>query len=80
MARPGSNVIVWGESIAHGPGGEAAVEELLACAQALDAKLIEVPESANGRGLREAGLLPGIGPGFDGVPDWAGTPRASGTG
>jgi NADH-quinone oxidoreductase subunit G len=64
VGRPGSTVIVWGERMAQGPAGHVAVEELLACARALRAKLIGVPDTANGRGLREVGCLPGIGPGL----------------
>jgi NADH-quinone oxidoreductase subunit G len=51
-------VIVWGERLWRSPG---AVEALLACAKALGVDqrlgpgLLEIPESANGRGLREVG-------------------------
>jgi NADH-quinone oxidoreductase subunit G len=64
VLRPGSTVILWSERIGHGPAGEVALDELLACARAADAKLIEVPDAANGRGLREVGFLPGVGPGL----------------
>ena len=63
-------VIVWGERLWRTPG---AVEALLDCAGALDIEkrlgpgLLEVPESANGRGLREVGCLPGAGPGLSPV-------------
>jgi NADH-quinone oxidoreductase subunit G len=59
--RPGSTVIVWNERI-----GAAAVP-LLASARALRAKLLEVPDGTNGRGLHEVGCLPGIGPGLSEV-------------
>jgi NADH-quinone oxidoreductase subunit G len=67
--RPGSTVIVWGERIGHGASGTEALDALLACARALrceepGAGLLEVPDTANGRGLREVGCLPGIGPGL----------------
>jgi NADH-quinone oxidoreductase subunit G len=67
--RPGSTVIVWGQRIGHRATGAQALEALLACARALrceapGAGLLEVPDTANGRGLREVGCLPGIGPGF----------------
>ena len=67
--RPGHTVVVWGERIGHGAGGREALEALLACARELrcaeqGAGLIEVPEAANGRGLREVGCLPGVGPGL----------------
>ncbi|MGZ5334998.1 MAG: NADH-quinone oxidoreductase subunit NuoG [Solirubrobacterales bacterium] len=60
-------VIVWGERLWRRPG---AVEALRDCSRALDMHkrigpgLLEVPEEANGRGLREAGCLPGGGPGL----------------
>jgi NADH-quinone oxidoreductase subunit G len=53
----GSTAIVWGER-----GG--ALDSLPGCARALGAKLLEVPANANGRGLREVGCLPGVGPGL----------------
>jgi len=58
--KPGSTVIVWA-------GTEA--RPLLDCARALrleedGAGLIEVPDGANGRGLREVGCLPVAGPGL----------------
>ena len=71
--RPGSTVIVFGERIGHGPEGGLALDRLLACAKALrlsddGAGLLEVPETANARGLREVGCLPAAGPGFSQVP------------
>ena len=62
-----SVVIVWGERI--GREGEGAVRALLDVAAALGlagkegSGLLEVPELANARGLREAGCLPDAGPG-----------------
>jgi len=59
--------VVWGERLWRSPG---AVEALLACARQLEMHqrigpgLLEVPEEANGRGLREVGCLPGTGPGL----------------
>jgi NADH-quinone oxidoreductase subunit G len=61
-------VIVWGERI--GGEGEGATRGLLDVATALDlagkdgSGLLEVPELANARGLREAGCLPDAGPGL----------------
>jgi NADH-quinone oxidoreductase subunit G len=61
-------VIVWGERIWR-DGGDA-VRALHDCARALDMHrrigpgLLEVPEEANARGLREAGVVPGSGPGL----------------
>ncbi len=53
--KPGATVIVWG-----GSAGRA----LLDVAAKLDAKLLEVPDGANARGLREVGCLPDAGPGL----------------
>jgi NADH-quinone oxidoreductase subunit G len=60
ILKPGSTVFVWGGSETHA---------LADCARALglDADgggLIEVPDGANGRGLREVGCLPIAGPGL----------------
>jgi NADH-quinone oxidoreductase subunit G len=71
--RPGRTVVIWGERIGHGDHGPAALEALLACARELrceepGAGLLEVPEAPNGRGLREVGCLPGIGPGLAEAP------------
>ena len=55
------------------------IAALLALARALDAKLIEIPAGANGRGLREAGCANGLGPGLadaDAPPEDAGDPAA----
>ncbi len=52
-------IVVYGEGIAS-----AALLEL-------DAKLLEIPSGTNGRGLREAGVLPNAGPGY-GEPASAG--------
>src|SRR5262245_45143883 len=59
--------IIWGERLWRSPG---AVETLLAIGRELEMHqrigpgLLEVPEEANGRGLREVGCLPGAGPGL----------------
>ena len=53
--RPGSTVIVWAGEPDH------AIADL---ARALDAKLLQVPAGANGRGLREVGCTPFAGPGL----------------
>jgi NADH-quinone oxidoreductase subunit G len=65
-----SIVIVWGERIVSGERGSEALAALadLALLAGVDggetSGLIEVPLSANGRGLREVGFLPKIGPGL----------------
>ncbi|MGN6867748.1 MAG: molybdopterin-dependent oxidoreductase, partial [Solirubrobacteraceae bacterium] len=59
-------VIIWGERCLD----EAAVRALLSIARRLGladhegAGLLEIPAGANGRGLREAGATPGMGPGY----------------
>ncbi len=72
--RPGSTVVIYGERVGHGPNGDLALQRLAACAQALrlrdaGAGLLEVPDFANARGLREVGCLPGIGPGLASAAD-----------
>ncbi len=68
-ARP-EVVVVWGERLTAGPHGPAGARALLAIAQELElsatpgAGLLEVPLASNGRGLREAGVLPNAGPGL----------------
>jgi len=63
-------VIIWGERLIRGERGANAVRALLAVAGALNladtdgAGLLEVPAGANGRGLREVGCLPALGPGL----------------
>jgi NADH-quinone oxidoreductase subunit G len=63
-------VVLWHERLAAGDDGERAVRVLLEMAATLGlaeidgAGLLEVPAHANGRGLREAGVLPNAGPGL----------------
>jgi NADH-quinone oxidoreductase subunit G len=63
-------VVLWGERLTAGPGGAAGAQALLALADQLGiagvdgAGLLELPATSNGRGLREAGVLPGVGPGL----------------
>ncbi|HJZ35138.1 MAG TPA: NADH-quinone oxidoreductase subunit NuoG [Solirubrobacterales bacterium] len=65
LREAGKVVVVWGERI-----GASATNELLGLADALNvsttegAGLLEIPETANARGLREAGVLPDAGPGL----------------
>jgi NADH-quinone oxidoreductase subunit G len=62
-------VVLWGERLIAGPDGAGAVQALLDLAETLNlaetdgAGLLEVPAQANGRGLREVGVLPNAGPG-----------------
>jgi NADH-quinone oxidoreductase subunit G len=57
-------VVLWHERLGDGEDGEAAVRALLDLAAVLrladveGAGLLEIPAYANGRGLREAGVLP----------------------
>jgi NADH-quinone oxidoreductase subunit G len=66
-------VIVWGERI-----GDAAATLLLNIADSLGlrerqgAGLLEIPAGANGRGLREVGVLPNSGPGYSELTGAAG--------
>jgi NADH-quinone oxidoreductase subunit G len=61
-------VVIWGERI--GREGEESMAALLDLAAALDlagqegSGLLEVPDTTNARGLREAGCLPDAGPGL----------------
>jgi NADH-quinone oxidoreductase subunit G len=63
-------IVVWGERLGSGEQGAGAVSALidLALMLGLDAApgsgMIEVPAGANGRGLREVGCLPALGPGL----------------
>ncbi len=73
--EPREVAIVWGEALASGEHGAAGVQALLTIAQRLGlaetsgAGLLEVPAEANGRGLREAGVLPNAGPGLRPSPE-----------
>ena len=66
----GDVVVIWGERVASGDRGGEAIDALLALAGALgidgreESGMIEIPAAANGRGLREVGCLPDLGPGF----------------
>jgi NADH-quinone oxidoreductase subunit G len=64
----GKVVVVWGERIAREGDGAAAgllkVAEATGIASTEGAGLLEIPDFANARGLREAGCLPDAGPGL----------------
>src|SRR5207253_1039559 len=70
QAGPREVVVLWGERLTAGPNGAAAAMALLQIAERLamagteGAGLLEVPAGSNGRGLREAGVLPNAGPGL----------------
>ena len=63
-------VILWGERLTAGPRGAHAARALLtsprawASPTATAPACCEIPAGANGRGLREAGVLPNAGPGL----------------
>jgi NADH-quinone oxidoreductase subunit G len=64
-------VIVWGERLWRRPGAVLALHDIaraLQMHQKIGTGLLEVPEESNARGLREAGVLPGSGPGFAQAP------------
>ncbi|HEY5976591.1 MAG TPA: NADH-quinone oxidoreductase subunit NuoG [Solirubrobacterales bacterium] len=79
--EPKRIVVIWGERI--GREGDDAVAALLDVAAAFDAAgtegsgLLEVPELANARGLREAGCLPDAGPGLTALSRQLDTPEGS---
>ena len=63
-------MIVWGERI--GADASAALLQIagaLGLADRAGAGLLEIPAGANGRGLREAGVLPDAGPGYAELED-----------
>ncbi len=78
-------VILWGERV-----GPEAVPHLLSIADRLEvwgrqgAGLLEIPSTTNGRGLREAGVIPDAGPGYKALEkpgrDAAGIARAAADG
>jgi NADH-quinone oxidoreductase subunit G len=63
-------VVLWAERLTAGRDGARAAQALLDLAATLaiaeidGAGLLEIPAKANGRGLREAGVLPNAGPGL----------------
>jgi NADH-quinone oxidoreductase subunit G len=66
----GDVVVIWGERVLSGGRGGQAGQALLAVADALgvagreESGLIGIPAETNGRGLREVGCVPGVGPGL----------------
>jgi NADH-quinone oxidoreductase subunit G len=71
LAQDGEEVVIlWSERLTAGPNGPAAAQALLEIAAELSmseiqgAGLLEIPAGTNGRGLREAGVLPNAGPGL----------------
>ena len=68
-ATPSKVVVIWGERIARDGDGAGALLDARrrprASPSTEGAGLLEVPDFANARGLREAGCLPDAGPGLD---------------
>ena len=68
-------MVIWGERLSHGERGRQGVAALLALARKLNlagtdgAGLLEIPSGTNGRGLREVGCLPNLGPGLADAAD-----------
>jgi NADH-quinone oxidoreductase subunit G len=68
-------VVLYGERLTDCPNGQDAARALLSLAEALSladidgAGLLEIPAGTNGRGLREAGVLPNAGPGLREPPE-----------
>ena len=63
----GKVVVIWGERVARDGNGAAALLELATAlgTESTDGSgLLEIPDFANSRGLREAGCLPDAGPGL----------------
>jgi NADH-quinone oxidoreductase subunit G len=56
--------IVWGERLGSAAELLPAIAEELQLAEHDGAGLLEIPAGSNGRGLREAGVLPDAGPGY----------------
>ncbi|MEZ5076119.1 MAG: NADH-quinone oxidoreductase subunit NuoG [Solirubrobacterales bacterium] len=60
-------VVVWGDRVLREENGAGALLDLVATLKLVerdDSGLLEVPDFANARGLREAGCLPDAGPGL----------------
>ncbi len=69
-SEPGKVVVIWGDRLAR----DGATDALLGLASALNlgafegSGLLEIPDFANARGIREAGCLPDAGPGLTSLP------------
>jgi NADH-quinone oxidoreductase subunit G len=84
--EPREVVLMWGERLTAGPHGAAGARALLSIAESLQmaatpgAGLLEVPLTSNGRGLREAGVLPNAGPGLSDPAGAGGAVAGAGAG
>jgi len=69
-------VVIWGERIAREDGAAEALLDVAAAtgmAGTEGSGLLEIPDTTNARGLREAGCLPDAGPGLAGTAAGMGT-------
>jgi NADH-quinone oxidoreductase subunit G len=67
----GRVVVIWGERIAREDGAAAALLDVASAtgmAGTEGSGLLEIPDTTNARGLREAGCLPDAGPGLTEAP------------
>jgi NADH-quinone oxidoreductase subunit G len=77
LGRDSDVVVVWSSRLA-GDGTEAALLDLAESLRLADrdaSGLIEVPEEANGRGLRESGCVPTAGPGLGDATEGKSSPE-----
>jgi NADH-quinone oxidoreductase subunit G len=74
----GKVVVIWGERVARDGAAELlALADVLGLAATAGAGLLEIPDTANARGLREVGCLPDAAPGLGATNDALGAPEAS---
>jgi NADH-quinone oxidoreductase subunit G len=67
LREAGKVVVIWGERIAREEGAAEALLEVASAAGMAGSEgsgLLEIPDTTNARGLREAGCLPDAGPGL----------------
>ncbi|HEU4739065.1 MAG TPA: NADH-quinone oxidoreductase subunit NuoG, partial [Solirubrobacterales bacterium] len=67
LREAGKVVVIWGERVAREPGAAAALLEVASATNMASTEgsvLLEIPDTTNARGLREAGVLPDAGPGL----------------
>jgi NADH-quinone oxidoreductase subunit G len=76
----GKVIVVWGERVTRDGNGAAALLDLAAAIDVAGTDgsgLLEIPDFANARGLREAGCLPDAGPGLGETKSAFGTASVS---
>jgi NADH-quinone oxidoreductase subunit G len=70
LREAGKVVVIWGERIAREDGAAEALLDVASAAGMAGTEgsgLLEIPDTTNARGLREAGCLPDAGPGLVGT-------------